>query len=69
LEQAYKDVKAREEAIGKAYHERQMNQLSTLGKAPREPAVQATASQQVNSVKGDEMSLVRSFFTPNTGNN
>jgi hypothetical protein len=69
LEQAYKDVKAREEAIGKAYHERQMNQLSTLGKASREPAVDATAAQQVNSVKGNEMDLVRSYFTPNTGAN
>jgi hypothetical protein len=69
LGQAYKDVKAREEAIGKAYHERQMNQLSTLGKASREPAVDATAAQQVNSVKGNEMDLVRSYFTPNTGAN
>lgn len=67
LEQAFKDVKSREEAIGKAYHERQMNQLSTLGKAPREPAVDSVSSQQVNSVKGNETDLVRAYFGPATG--
>lgn len=67
LEQAYNDVKAREEAIGKAYHERQMNQLSTLGKATREPGVETTSAQQVAHVKGTETDLVRAYFGPATG--
>jgi hypothetical protein len=46
LEQAAKDVRAWEQAVGQAYHDRQINQLSTLGGAPREPGAAGNGSQQ-----------------------
>jgi len=64
LERAYKDVRAWEDAVGKAYHERQVNQLSTLGQARREPAAAGTvgADQRAATEGGTEIDLVRQFF-------
>ncbi len=62
LERAYNDVKAWEQAVGKAYHERQMNQLSTLSLAPREPNAPIQAAQeQVYKTGGNELDLVRKY--------
>lgn len=45
IEQACKSVREYEEAIGKSYHERQVNQLTGLAGAPREPGGAAGAAQ------------------------
>ncbi len=45
LEMACKAVREWESQVGKAYHERQMNQLASLSGAPREPGVGGAATQ------------------------
>jgi len=63
LEQAAKDVRAWEQAVGQAYHNRQMNQLSTLGGARHEPGAAGQGAQQlVFPGGGDEMDVVRRHF-------
>jgi hypothetical protein len=61
LEQAAKDVRAWEQAVGQAYHDRQINQLSTLGGArKRARRGRATGAQQfVIPEGGDLMDVVK----------
>lgn len=68
LQKAVETVREMEQSIGKAYYERQMNQLSTLAGAPREPGSpgQAAAQQQAH-IPGDERDLVRAHFSAGTG--
>lgn len=65
LEQAYTAVRSWEDAVGKRYHEREINQLGTLGRAPVPPAPAAARNAGVQVVVpegGDEVSLVRHYF-------
>jgi hypothetical protein len=64
LEQAYKQVRELEQAIGKAYHERQINELRGLAGARREPAAAGAQGAQELVIRegGDELDLARSFF-------
>lgn len=60
LEQAAKDVRAWEQAVGQAYHDRQINQLSTLGGARKEPGAAGQGAQQfVIPEGGDLMDVVK----------
>lgn len=60
LEQAAKDVRAWEQAVGEAYHQRQINQLGTLGGAPQQPGAAGNGAQQfVIPAGGDLMDVVR----------
>lgn len=60
IEQAAKDVRAWEQSVGQAYHERQMNQLSTLGGARQEPGAAGAGAQQfVIPEGGDLFDVVR----------
>jgi len=63
IEQAYKDTREWEDAVGKAYHERQLNQLGNLGGARQEPgaAGSAAAQQFVIPGGGDEMDVVARY--------
>lgn len=63
LEQAAKDVREWEQAVGQAYHERQINQLSTLGGAPRQPGAAGTggAQQFVIPGGGDELDVAARY--------
>lgn len=63
LEQAAKDVREWEQAVGEAYHQRQINQLSNLGGARTEPgaAGSAAAQQFVIPGGGDEMDIVAKY--------
>ena len=63
IAKAYKDTRAWEDAVGKAYHERQMNQLQTLGGARSEPgaAGSAAAQQFVIPGGGDELDVVARY--------
>lgn len=63
LTQAYKTVREWEDAVGKAYHDRQMNQLRGLSGAPREPAAAGGSVQQVTVPGGGtEMDVVRHYL-------
>lgn len=60
LEQAVKDVRDWETAVGQAYHERQINQLGTLSGARHEPGTAGSGAQQfVIPEGGDLMDVVR----------
>lgn len=63
LERGYKEAKEQEIAIGKAYHEREINQLATLSGAPRElaGAGAAGATQATIPQGGDERSVVARY--------
>ena len=63
LARAVKVVREWELAVGKAYHEREMNQIGTLAGARREPGAAGTAAGQqlVTPEGGDEMSVVQRF--------
>lgn len=52
MEQAVKDVRAWEQAVGKAYYEREVNQLRGLAGAPREPGAAGTGAAQQHLVGG-----------------
>jgi hypothetical protein len=69
LERAVKAVREYEQTIGKAYHERQMNQLGTLAGAPRQPGVAGTqaAPSTPTPEGGDELALVGHYFGQGTG--
>lgn len=64
LAKAYEDQKAYEQAVGKAYYERQINQIRGLSNAPRDPGVtgQQAGQQVVIPEGGDEMDLVGKYF-------
>lgn len=62
LGQAAKLLRDYQDAIGKAYYERQMNQLTTLSGATREPGVSTPGTQLVTGQPGgDELDLVRRY--------
>ena len=63
LVRAVKVVRTWEQSVGKAYHEREMNQIGTLAGARREPgaAGNAAGQQLVTPEGGDEMSVVQRF--------
>lgn len=52
LEQAANDVRQWEQAVGKAYYEREVNQIRTLTGARREPGAQGTGAAQQQVVGG-----------------
>lgn len=52
LEQAAKDVREWEQAVGRAYYEREVNQLRGLAGAPREPGAGSPAAGQSHMVGG-----------------
>lgn len=63
-------VRDQEAAIGKAYHEREMNQLQQLGQARREPGAAGAQGGQGSAApiaKGGEMSVVAHHFGQGTG--
>jgi hypothetical protein len=64
IEKAYEDLRAWEDAVGKAYMEREQNQLATLAGAPRSPAQAGRpAAQQLATVDGgDEKSVLAKYF-------
>jgi hypothetical protein len=64
MQRGYKEARENEQAIGKAYHERELNQLATLSGAPRElPGTGNSGAQQVAIPEGgNEMDLVRRHF-------
>ena len=64
LAAGYKEAKDRELAIGKAYHEREINQLATLSGAPRELAAAGAqgAAQTTIPQGGTEREVVNRFF-------
>lgn len=64
LARAYEDQKAYEQAVGKAYYERQINQIRGLSNAPREPGAsgQQSGQQVVIPEGGDEFGLVSKYF-------
>jgi hypothetical protein len=67
LARAYDDIKQLEDTVGKAYYERQINQIRGLSNAPREAGVSGQqAGQQVSIPEGgDEFSLVSRYFQQN----
>jgi hypothetical protein len=64
LARAYEDQKAYEQAVGKAYHEREINQLRGLANGPRAPGAsgQQSGQQVVVPEGGDELGLVSKYF-------
>ena len=64
LERAYTDIKALQDSVGKAYYERQINQIRGLSNAPREPGQsgQQAGQQVVIPEGGDEFALVSKYF-------
>lgn len=63
LAQACTEYRDYEISVGKAYHEREINQIRGLSGAPREPAVNGQqGGQQVTRQGGNEMDLVRRYF-------
>ncbi len=63
LARGYKEQREYELAIGKAYYEREMNQLATLSGAPRDlSAAGAQGAQNSEIPRGDEMSVVAKHF-------
>lgn len=64
LVRGYKEAKEQEIAIGKAYHEREINQLATLSGAPRELAAAGAAGASQTDIPqgGNERSVVNRFF-------
>lgn len=62
LQQAAKFLRDYQDAIGKAYHEKQMNQLTNLSGARTEPGVGSPGAQLVTGQPGgDELDLVRRY--------
>lgn len=64
LARGYKEAKEHELAIGKAFHEREINQLATLSGAPRELAASGTqaAAQAEIPRGGNERDVLSRFF-------
>lgn len=63
LAKAYDTFQALRESDNKTYYESRMNELASLGKAPKEPPANNTgASQGLERSKGDELSIVRGLF-------
>ena len=70
LQRAAKFVRDYEQAVGKAYYDRQINQFSTIAGADREPPAGGVGSQQIVTERGgDELSLVQKYggFAPGRG--
>lgn len=63
LNEAAKFVRGYQSAVGAAYHDRQINQITTLSNAQREPASTSGAVQQGSRVPagGDELGVVSAF--------
>lgn len=62
IDRADKEYRDWEKRVGQAYHEREMNVLTNLSGAGREPSAGAVAAQQVVTTPGgDELSLVRKY--------
>lgn len=55
FDQAIKELRARDEAVGKAYHERKMNELQNLAGAPREPAAAGVGTRVVGGERPDTL--------------
>lgn len=69
LELAYNEMKAFEQNLGKAYYERQVNEIRGLAQAPRVPqgaTGQQAGQQMVVPEGGDELSVVAKYFNPHT---
>ena len=68
LERAYTHMKSYEEAVGKAYHERKMNEMGSLAERGRRRELPAAGSQGAQAVNlpegGNERDLVASYFPP-----
>lgn len=64
LARGYKEAKEYELAVGKAFHDREINQLATLSGAPRELAAAgaAGAAQTEIPAGGDEKSVLHRWF-------
>lgn len=64
LSRAYEEQKAYEQAVGKAYYERQINQIRGLSQAPRDPGTtgQQAGQQVVIPEGGNELDLVGRYF-------
>ena len=64
LARAYEEQKAYEQAVGKAYYEREINQIRGLSNAPRVPGAsgQQAGQQVVIPEGGDEFGLVSKYF-------
>lgn len=64
LRQACNDVREWEAEVGRAFMEREQNQLATLAGAPRSPAVPGRpAQQQLTGVEGgNEFSVLKKYF-------
>jgi hypothetical protein len=64
IAQAAARVRQWEQSVGKAYYERQINQLRGLSGAPQEPGASTTASPQRHEpveAGGDELAVVRKY--------
>jgi len=68
IEKAYETLKEWELGVGKAYYEREQNQLATLAGAPRTPGAPGqSAQQQLTTVEGgNEFDVLRKYFPNGT---
>ena len=68
LRQACADIREWEQQVGKAYMEREQNQLATLAGAPRSPSQPGRpAAQQLTTVEGgNEFDVLRKWFPDKT---
>lgn len=66
IQAAFNEYQSMLESYGKSYHEQQLNQLSTLGRAPSEPGAAGNGSTQQLATPegGNEIDLVRGYFPP-----
>ena len=64
LAQAAEDVRAYEARIGEAYHQKKLNELSTLSGAPREPGAAGAPATSTTALPtgGDEFDVLRRYF-------